>query len=448
MAVLTLSAIVWARFVTQHKQSPAVAKFRNEAKERIRASLATRAAATEVQSAQSPSGQTPPASELPGAAIAAFKSALGKDTLLHQNKHWDDIQTELQNKSALEWTEEDWAKAKAVLGETRELILELRKLAAMGGPFYELDYSKGFKLELPHLSKLREFSRLLAEDAAMQGHEGNYGEASEDILAILGLGRGLNDEPILISQLVRIVVSGIGCATADISLPEEGLPPEVARSLIDAAGQASYRAAFADSLSGEGGFGLDVFEQLRNGNTDAAPLGTTSGWENVGLQLYGSVLARPWLNMDEEAYAETMARIQEAARLAYYEARPIMDEINQDVRDLPRTRVFSRMLLPALTHAIEAQARNEAWLDLMCLGLSVEQYHDRTGAYPASLDAVASYVGGRVPVDPFTGTSYHYEPSGSGFLLYSVGRNLVDDGGRQSIRDGDMVWRGQEPKVN
>jgi hypothetical protein len=100
------------------------------------------------------------------------------------------------------------------------------------------------------------------------------------------------------------------------------------------------------------------------------------------------------------------------------------------------------MLLPALTRAIESQARTEAQFDLMQIGLSVEQYHAQNGTYPTTLDAIAPSIGGAVPVDPFTGQPYHYQLSSGGFLLYSVGANGVDDRGTQDYRKGDIVWRG------
>jgi hypothetical protein len=143
--------------------------------------------------------------------------------------------------------------------------------------------------------------------------------------------------------------------------------------------------------------------------------------DDLGLRLYSNALARPWQNMDEEAFAETIGRIGDASRLPYYEAKPLLDQIEREVEDLPRSRVLSQQLLPALTRAAQAQANAEAQLDLFQMGLSIEQYHARNGTYPATLDAIASDVGGRVPVDPFTGQPYIYKPSGGGFLLYSVG---------------------------
>jgi hypothetical protein len=63
------------------------------------------------------------------------------------------------------------------------------------------------------------------------------------------------------------------------------------------------------------------------------------------------------------------------------------------------------------------------------------------------LDAIVPDLGGSVPVDPFSGEEYHYQPSDDGSLLYSVGQNLVDDGGKHDYREGDIVWRGKKKEA-
>lgn len=63
----------------------------------------------------------------------------------------------------------------------------------------------------------------------------------------------------------------------------------------------------------------------------------------------------------------------------------------------------------------------------------------RPAGFP-TLDAVAHYFGGHVPVDPFTGEPFRYVPGQDGFRLYSVGGNLKDDGGEEKAH-ADIVWR-------
>jgi hypothetical protein len=54
-----------------------------------------------------------------------------------------------------------------------------------------------------------------------------------------------------------------------------------------------------------------------------------------------------------------------------------------------------------------------------------------------------------LPIDPFTGDPFFYRPDadGQGYLLYSVGPNLVDDEGvppsssSERLSEGNIVWR-------
>jgi len=95
-----------------------------------------------------------------------------------------------------------------------------------------------------------------------------------------------------------------------------------------------------------------------------------------------------------------------------------------------------------------SQARHESRLDLTRIGLLIEHYRTEYGSCPASLDLIAPWLGGEVPVDVFSGEPYRYESSGDTFLLYSVGRNGRDDGGiskRHSSKD-DIVWRGEDER--
>jgi len=428
-AILAVAAVGF-QMITDRNRKGAVAKLkRPQAIERYRNAQA--------------SVDTPEPSSTRNESVAAFASLFSRVKALAGIRRWKEIEETVLKKPPKEWTADDWAQAKAFMDEARDLIHEIRRLAEMGGPAYELDFSKGYAIELPHLAQLRELTRLLGTDALVQARQGDYGEAVEDFVAGMKLATGtLADEPILISQLVRIAMDGIVWVYAQDALPPEGISPELVRRLIEYAGRIDCRDSFADSFSGEGMFGLGMFEQMREGTAIPDLFPNRSTLENLGLNLYSSAFARPWLNMDEEAFAETIGRLGDASRLPYYEAKPLLEQIQRDVEDLPRTRVLSREFLPSLTRAVEAQARNEAQLDLLQMGLSIEQYHVRNGTYPTTLDAIASDVGGRVPVDPFTGQPYIYKPSGRSFLLYSVGSNAVDDGGKYDYRTGDIVWRG------
>lgn len=329
------------------------------------------------------------------------------------------------------WTDGDKAKIAKFLATNEDLLSEMRRMAQRGAPVYPLDFSQGFAMLLPHLARSRQCSRVLRASAVLKGTKGDYAGAVEDIIAGMKLGDALAREPILISQLVRIAIYGIMGSAVENSFDGSDLSPELTRRLMTQLAQADHRDDFAGTFTGEMYFGLKAFADIRAG------IPTGLGAESD----FG-----PPQEADEKAYVEILSRIGSAARLPYYEAATEVSQIQSDVENMPQTLSYSRQLLPALGRACEAQARHEAIIDLMQIGLLVEQYKGRNGSYPDTLDEIASSLGGSVPVDPFSGKGYRYRPLGSTFVLYSISHNRLDDGGTHDYMKGDIVWRGEAKK--
>ena len=90
---------------------------------------------------------------------------------------------------------------------------------------------------------------------------------------------------------------------------------------------------------------------------------------------------------------------------------------------------------------------------LMRIALGVHAYRGQCRRYPGSLAELRRTLGRALPTDPFSGTDFVYRREPRGYLLYSLGDDLDDDGGlglhvvqdpRVKFRwryDGDLVWR-------
>jgi len=236
------------------------------------------------------------------------------------------------------------------------------------------------------------------------------------------------------------------CETAQDTIPTEGFPPDLARDLIECASGADFHEAMPDAFLADGYISVNYgFEAIRNAR-GCYPLeliiNTNSKSGQVWREFYYSPLGRPLKSLDETTYAEMMIRVVDISRLPYYEAIAPLGQLLREIDDLPRARIWSRNQLPVTAFPLMSQARAEAMLDLIQLGLAVEQYRDQNGTYPETLDKIADLFE-TMPVDPFTGESYRYQITNDGFLLYSVGQNLIDDKGRHDYKTGDIVWRGK-----
>ncbi len=387
--------------------------------------------------------QEPPVSS--SAALALFERLKESVELANAEPVQNDIRDLIEHTPPSEWTEADLRMLSEFLGAHADLLEEIRRLARLGEPVYQVDLSKGYSTELPHLAPLRAMARLLQMEAAFRAQSGDIDGAMENFRAILGLSDPLIEEPIVISQLVRIAMVTVMYNGLGSSLSPGQLDPRDARAFVQELAGMHDREAVANALITEAAFGMAAMEDMRNRGSALMPeLAGDSNLSNMLGFVYETPIGDVLLSADRQSYAEYVERLTRAANAPYYEVQGELSAIEAEVDDESIFSLCTQMLVPALTRVQLAQARGEAMIDLTRIGLTLEACHAETGAYPANLNAVGTDLGGAVPVDPFTGQGYVYLPQGDAFILYSLGENGRDDGGRHDFREGDIVWRGRE----
>lgn len=100
-------------------------------------------------------------------------------------------------------------------------------------------------------------------------------------------------------------------------------------------------------------------------------------------------------------------------------------------------------LEPASLGACDIRDRAAMEFQLTRVGLALVEYERETGAYPPKLAILTPKYLTAVPVDVFSGEPLRYRRTGEGFVLYSMGLNLEDDGGTagKGMDRGDIVLR-------
>jgi hypothetical protein len=76
----------------------------------------------------------------------------------------------------------------------------------------------------------------------------------------------------------------------------------------------------------------------------------------------------------------------------------------------------------------------DAPLRLLMTDLAVRLYQDEQGRWPIELKELVPRYLPALPIDPFSGEPVRYRSMGEEFLVYSVGYDGKDDGGRFSSR--------------
>jgi hypothetical protein len=97
---------------------------------------------------------------------------------------------------------------------------------------------------------------------------------------------------------------------------------------------------------------------------------------------------------------------------------------------------ISAMMLPSLSKPVVKEVQCTAQLRLALSAIAVERYRLALGKLPDALgDLVPKYLPS-VPEDPFDGQPIRFKHVEEGYVIYSIGPDGIDDGGRERLSLG------------
>jgi hypothetical protein len=297
-----------------------------------------------------------------------------------------------------------------------ELIAAIRRLARLGGPADPPTDLSDRNAWHDHWRDLRNCAVLTAEHAKIMMEQERYAEVAEDLLTAMKVADVLTLEPLGSAQEVRHELY----SAMQAYLQVRRLPAECSAPLIEHLAHAGSRSNLRTALSGELKEKLALYEDWKG-------LGYGEAVDEAGLYwgtrswLWSQDICRPWFNLDQQCYADVTVRMLEVSDAPFHEIAPELQAIEVEISQTATPNQVVRDSLQDTTRLFADQAMHEARLDIMRLGLAIEEYFAREGQYPSSLDALAARFGGTLPRDPFTGESYRYTLDENGFFLYAEG---------------------------
>jgi len=96
-----------------------------------------------------------------------------------------------------------------------------------------------------------------------------------------------------------------------------------------------------------------------------------------------------------------------------------------------KRRTFSALIFANYAHAGVREHDSLARLRLAIAGLALEQFREEQGRLTDTLNDLEPRFLTELPQDPFTGAELRYRRLPKGYVIYSVGRDLIDDGGKE-----------------
>lgn len=308
---------------------------------------------------------------------------------------------------------------------------------------------------LPDLSSMRQLAKLGCV-AAMRAHQmGDDAAAVTALRDVLALARHVeDDEPFLIAHLVRIAIDALAMQTLEDLLPTlrvagaGDVPPgttPVAREEMDALfaellDEENLRAGWVDAMHGERMMQLDCVQLICDRKVSVSNAGASPP---NALDYIAALLLGPAWRLDGVRMMEYSTGFAEAGRQPDYPAA----QAAQPAAPLPvagvqrLTRMLSALLLPSLERALELHYRVLGERRATVTALALRLYELEHGARPEALAALVPEYLPALPADPFSagGAPLGYLPHADEPLLYSVGKNGLDDGGAYALRSSGGV---------
>jgi hypothetical protein len=310
---------------------------------------------------------------------------------------------------------------------------------------------------LPSVQRCREAAYALAVRAMLRTAEGKFDEAWQDLLASHRLGRLVARGATLIEALVGISIGGNASYTDLAYLEHTPLTPgQIQDRLKDLQGlpplppladklDLTERVVFLDLVQLIRRGGVGVLEGLGGG-----PVKKASAQE---LEYIASIDWAPALRNINRWYDRMAAALRLKVRT---DREKELGRIDEDLKTLKneanlpalRAKVAPRagppskdignsisdiliaLFVPAFPKVQRAYDWSEQTQRNLHLAFALAAYHADSGRYPARLDELVPRYLAAVPNDLFSGKALIYQPAAKGYLLYSVGENGRDEGGR------------------
>ncbi len=333
----------------------------------------------------------------------------------------------------------------AYLAENAEALRLLHEAASRPASRYPLDFSNGVQMLLPHLAKLRASVRLLRIEALVAAEDGDTGRALSAIQAALAAADSVRQEPVLVSQLLRIACHQITADAINRMLNTAAFSDAELTQLGAYLREAEDPGAFTRAMAGDRALGLASFDHPEQFLAESPEI------QSLGLgaaSALGTIISITGMAAgDRRRYLAIMDEVITASQRPLPEAMALMNAMGPRIQD-ERTWIpsFTDSLVPGLVHLTEAFARDAAFVATAETAVAVERYRlANDNAIPERLEQLVPAFLPAVPVDPFDGNPLRYQSNGNGYTLNGIYQNVPRDprnpGMGQRGNPADLVFR-------
>ena len=300
---------------------------------------------------------------------------------------------------------------------------------------YPTDLSKGAGVVMTHISHVREGMLMLCLEAVLHAERGDPNRAVEAIQTSLHVTGTLDDEPVMVSHMVAASGASVASVTLERMLNRVELTDAQLETLCEAFLDRSGHEGLLTALVGERCLTYPLFDSPqtldRTYHDHLAPKALLEIYDGFGLAARDGI---GYLGFIEECIRIAQSPVsRHGAGVEAARARWLRDR---------KSILFSQIGYGA--HAMIYEATHASPREMARVLLAVERFRLAHGTLPDAIDSLVPQYLSSVPEDPHDGKPLRYKRLDRGYMVYSVGEDGRDDGGKQAppkdARKSNETW--------
>lgn len=296
---------------------------------------------------------------------------------------------------------------------------------------YSSTCEEGKGIDTSYLGQIRHLLRFLSIRQRVQLHAPD-GDPTKDIERMFEIAYSLRNQPTAIGAAYRSSCHTVALRSLEWTWSRREFTDVELKRLASLVVREINTISMEQILIGERALALQSLETIFAENINGPE------W------LFGNPgdSRRGWLPpLNRVMLAKSQAYILDSFETLGLSLGKPVDEASAMLADSPLTiwdslEIAGRMSLLFVDMIAHQHRATLARIHILKTALMVERFRLGANRLPVNLSEIKDRFGTAIPNDPFSGEALRYTSSTTGYVIYSVGANNRDDGGRSDFSDG------------
>lgn len=284
---------------------------------------------------------------------------------------------------------------------------------------------------LPDLDHVRAAQRLLCMDTIVRLVDNDRAGALATVRRQLRLSRVLRTYPCMVGRLIEMAILNGALRSLELTLASGELAEPTLVEFEGLLADTEAAQSMVWAFRGERAFFISILDTFHSGQVPPAAAGLSSDETIVSprnVRTY-SLLPDVWSRSNQLRGASLWDPLLAAGDDPVTLLNAAYDH-DREVPTLSRFHYIAMQLTPSVDRAVVLHVRLIASLRCARAAFAAERFRMSTGALPASLDQLVPAYLPAVPLDPFANAPLRMTVHDGTTIIYAVGEDVLDDGGR------------------